>query len=63
MIAKRFLAGFFIDEDGAVTVDWVMLTSAVMLISVLIVNLIKSSLSDATTGIASVIDSATTAFP
>ncbi len=63
MIAKRFLAGFFIDEGGAITVDWVMLTSAVMLLSVFIVSLITASLSDATTGIASVIDSATTAFP
>ncbi len=63
MIAKRFLEGFFVDDDGAVTIDWVMLTSAVMLLGVLVANIIESSLADATTGIASVIDSATTAFP
>lgn len=53
-IASNFLA----DEDGAVTVDWVMLTAGIVLLAVLVLSGIRVALSQATTDIGSVIVSA-----
>jgi Flp pilus assembly pilin Flp len=54
----KFASNFLADEDGAVTVDWVMLTAGIVVLGVLIVGLISSSLTDTSTEIALVIDSA-----
>jgi len=53
-IASSFLA----DEDGAVTVDWVMLTSGIVLLGVLVLSGIRVALDQATTDIGDVIVSA-----
>ena len=53
-LASNFLA----DEDGAVTVDWVMLTSGIVLLGVLVLSGIRVALDQATTDIGSVIVSA-----
>lgn len=34
----RRVVWFLSDEDGAITVDWVVLTAAIMMIGVLVVN-------------------------
>lgn len=49
---------FWKDENGAVTVDWVMLTSGVVLLGVLVVSGISTALNDAATEIGSTISSA-----
>jgi Flp pilus assembly pilin Flp len=52
--AYRFsFKGFFAEEDGAVTADWVVLAAAVCLLSVPVLVAIKSSTQTATTEVAS----------
>ncbi|NOR64232.1 MAG: pilus assembly protein [Rhodobacteraceae bacterium] len=53
-LASNFLA----DEDGAVTVDWVMLTAGIVLLAVLVLSGIRIALDQATTDIGAVIVSA-----
>jgi len=55
---SKLTSNFLADENGAVTVDWVMLTSGIVLLGILIVGAISSSLTDTSTEIALVIDSA-----
>ncbi len=54
--ALRF---FYADEEGAVTVDWVVLTAAIVGISVALVLTISAGATNKTTGIAQVISSQT----
>ena len=46
-------AGFLAEEDGAVTVDWVVLAAAVMLLSIPVLTTIKSSTETAAGDVAS----------
>jgi len=49
---KSVLARFLEREDGAVTVDWVVLAAAVMLLSIPVLATIKTSTQTAATGVA-----------
>ncbi len=51
----KFASNFLVDEDGAVTVDWVMLTSGIVLLGVLVLSGIRIALDQATTDIGSAI--------
>jgi len=55
-----FFSKFHSDEDGAVTVDWVMLTAGIVLFGILVIGGISTALSDTATYIASEISSAVT---
>ncbi len=58
--ATNFSCGSFLrDEDGAVTVDWVVLAAAVCLLSIPLLAVIKSSTQTATTNIAEDVVAAT----
>ncbi len=57
---KKFLNIFMKDEDGAVTVDWVVLTAAIVGIALAVVAVIRTSLNAAATQIASSISAAMT---
>ncbi|MBL1435127.1 MAG: hypothetical protein COB08_002855 [Rhodobacteraceae bacterium] len=50
-----FVSSFLIDEDGAVTVDWVMLTAGIVLLGVMVLSGIRVSLGAAATSIANTI--------
>ena len=54
----EFASNFLADEDGAVTVDWVMLTAGIVLLAVLVLSGIRVALDQTTTDIGSVIVSA-----
>lgn len=58
---KNLLKTFTKDEDGAVTVDWVVLTAAIVGIALAIVVVVRGALEDAATSIAASISSAMTA--
>lgn len=47
------------EEDGAVTVDWVVLAGAVLLLSIPVVAAVATSVNTSTTGISSKIVDAT----
>ncbi len=49
---NKFLNAFVKDEDGAVTVDWVVLTAAIVGIAIAVAATIESGLQDAATQIA-----------
>jgi len=49
---KKFLNAFVKDEDGAVTVDWVVLTAAVVGIAIAVALVIENGLTSAATQIA-----------
>jgi len=55
---KKFLNAFVKDEDGAVTVDWVVLTAAIVGIALAVVAVIKTSLEGAASDIAAGVTSA-----
>ncbi|MEM7241027.1 MAG: hypothetical protein AAF429_02480 [Pseudomonadota bacterium] len=55
---KRFSKTFFKDDEGAVTVDWVVLTAAIVLLALGAVTLITTSVSTQASIIASNIDNA-----
>ncbi len=57
---KKFLNAFAKDEDGAVTVDWVVLTAAIVGIALAIIAVIRTSLNTAASEIALSIDNALT---
>ncbi len=44
---KKFLNAFAKDEDGAVTVDWVVLTAAIVGIALAVIAVIRGGLNDA----------------
>lgn len=46
-----FLAQFFCDEDGAITVDWVVLTAALLGISIVVMIAISDNIGDASSHI------------
>jgi Flp pilus assembly pilin Flp len=46
-------------EDGAVTVDWVVLTAAVILLSIAVVGQIKAGATDISTGLGTRLSDAT----
>ena len=48
---NKFASNFLADEDGAVTVDWVMLTAGVVLLGVFVLSGIRIALDSATTDI------------
>ena len=58
---KKFLNAFVKDEDGAVTVDWVVLTAAIVGIALAIIAVIRTSLNSAASDIAAAITGAMTA--
>lgn len=49
---------FVKDEDGAVTVDWVVLTAAIVGIGLVVLNIIRSGIYDAASAIYSSLTSA-----
>jgi len=57
---KKFLNAFVKDEDGAVTVDWVVLTAAIVGIALAIIAVIRTSLNAAALQIATAISNAMT---
>jgi len=57
---KKFLNAFVKDEDGAVTVDWVVLTAAIVGIALAIIAVIRTSLNTAASDIATAITDAMT---
>ena len=57
---KKFLNAFVKDEDGAVTVDWVVLTAAIVGIALAIIAVIRTSLNSAASDIATAITDAMT---
>ena len=56
----KLLKVFAKDEDGAVTVDWVVLTAAIVGIAIAIMVVIRGALNDAATQIAIEISNALT---
>ena len=58
---KKFLNAFVKDEDGAVTVDWVVLTAAIVGIALAVIAVIRTSLYSAADDIADGIGDAVTA--
>jgi len=56
------LREFFEDDDGAVTVDWVVLTAMVVVLAVIVLPIISPALGGMATGIKDVIVSATIKF-
>ena len=48
---KNLMNAFVKDEDGAVTVDWVVLTAAVVGIAIAVAATIKTGLNDAASDI------------
>jgi len=49
---KNLINAFVKDEDGAVTVDWVVLTAAIVGIALAIIAVVSKGLSNAATDIA-----------
>ena len=54
----KFIKTFRNDEDGAVTVDWVVLTAAVVAMAAGAYSLISSNVTDALTSVGSNLESA-----
>ncbi len=57
------LSGFFQDETGAVTVDWVVLTGAIVGIGMLVLTPIAYSTDSSATAVADVIISQPVGYP
>jgi Flp pilus assembly pilin Flp len=57
---KKFLNAFVKDEDGAVTVDWVVLTAAIVGIAIAILATISTALNTTANEIATSINNALT---
>jgi len=55
---KKFLNAFVKDEDGAVTVDWVVLTAAVVGIAIAVAATIETGLNSAASQISTGLSSA-----
>lgn len=52
------LCRFLCSEDGAVTVDWVVLTGGIMLFGVLTTRAVIDGTTDASSGIGAILDNA-----
>ena len=52
---QKCIKGFLVEEDGAVTVDWVVLTSSVVLLGVLVASGIRVALESSATSIGTAI--------
>ncbi|ESW59919.1 MAG: hypothetical protein Q27BPR15_14785 [Rhodobacter sp. CACIA14H1] len=50
--ARSLLRAFRRDEEGAVTVDWVVITAAVMLLSIPVLNTIRAATTTGATNVA-----------
>ncbi len=57
---KNLINAFVKDEDGAVTVDWVVLTAAIVGIALAIIATIRGGLSNAASDIAASLSGALT---
>lgn len=57
--ARSLLRAFRREEDGAVTVDWVVVTAAVMLLSIPVMNTIRTATTTGATNIATDVVDAT----
>ena len=55
----NFIKNFRADEDGAVTVDWVVLTAAVVGMGILVLSTVKTGANNMATNIATELSSAT----
>ena len=55
---KHWLRQFRLNESGAVTVDWMVLTAAVVGLAIGIVTLLRDAITDPATGIGATIASA-----
>lgn len=53
---KRLLTQFAIDEDGAITVDWVVLTAVMVALALLLLGIIETGALDAITSMWSDVD-------
>ena len=54
----KLISKFANDESGAVTVDWVVLTAAIVGIAIAVITLISSGIEDASNGINNELNSA-----
>ncbi len=52
----KFLSKFRKDEDGAVTVDWVVLTAGVVILAGIAMNAVKGALGNITSTVANAIE-------
>ena len=58
-MSYEYFAHFVRDEDGAVTVDWVVLTAAIVGLGIAVLTVVAGSVSDVTTAIDADLDPAT----
>ena len=58
-----FIKTFAADEDGAVTVDWVVLTAAVVGLGIVVVTTVRGGANGMATNISSALTAATIATP
>jgi Flp pilus assembly pilin Flp len=63
MKALNLLKRFQKDEDGAVTVDWVVLTAAIVGLGLIVMAAIRPAISDLSQNIADNIDAAQNEVP
>ncbi|WP_170473639.1 hypothetical protein [Ruegeria arenilitoris] len=59
----KFIKNFRKDEDGAVTVDWVVLTAAVVALAAIAYNQVRTGASDLAGDVQSALTSATVTTP
>ncbi len=59
----KFIKNFNKDEDGAVTVDWVVLTAAVVALAAVAYNQVRTGASDLADGIEQALTSAAVTLP
>jgi Flp pilus assembly pilin Flp len=52
----KFLSKFKKDEDGAVTVDWVVLTAGVVILAGIAMNAVKGALTNITSTVSNAIE-------
>ncbi len=55
----NFINTFRADEDGAVTVDWVVLTAAIVALGFVVFSLVRDGASEMATNIADELEAAT----
>ncbi len=57
---KKLLKNFHKDEDGAVTVDWVVLTAAIVALGILVMQTVGPAITKQASSLSSSISSANT---
>lgn len=57
-VMKKFLTQFATNEDGAITVDWVVLTAAMVALAILLIGLIETGALDRITQMWADVDTA-----